>query len=65
MNILRYRVTARKLAWAKQSEGEKEGVRYEIREAARSCMDLEPHLNFILNESESHWVASEPRQEWI
>lgn len=66
MNILRYRITGieKKLAQGKQSKGEEEGVRYEIREAARSCMDLEPRLNFILNETGSHWVASEPRREW-
>lgn len=44
---------------AKAEEVRRRGVRYEIREVVRSYRDLQPCLDFTVNETESHCVYSD------
>lgn len=43
-----------------QAEWVRRGVKYAIREVARSLRNSQPCLDFIVNETESHWAESEP-----
>lgn len=43
-----------------QAEWVRRGVKHAIREVARSLRNLQPCLDFIVNETESPWVESEP-----